>query len=60
MPRKPPEAQKPAEDWRRVLRVSRGKREVSTAVPATPPAWGYELEILDADGRERRTMRERR
>lgn len=39
MPVKPPEAAKPAEDWRRVFRVSRGYRERSTVVPARPPAW---------------------
>ena len=38
MPEKPPEGKKPAEDWRRVLRVSSGKRERSTVVPARAPA----------------------
>lgn len=38
MPEKPPEGKKPAEDWRRVFRVSRGKRERSTVVPARAPA----------------------
>lgn len=38
MPEKPPEGKKPAEDWSRVLRVSRGKRERSTVVPARAPA----------------------
>jgi len=38
MPRKPPEAKNPAEDCRRVLRVSSGKRERSTVVPARAPA----------------------
>lgn len=38
----PPDARKPCEDWRRVLSVSRGKRERSTVVPARAPerrAW---------------------
>lgn len=37
MPRKPPEEKKPVGDWRRVLRVSRGKRRRSTVVPARAP-----------------------
>lgn len=37
-PVKPPEAMKPEEDCRRVLSVSRGKRERSTVVPASAPA----------------------
>lgn len=38
-PRNPPEAAKPALDCMRVLRVSRGNRAVSTAVPAMAPAY---------------------
>lgn len=38
IPVKPPDARNPEEDWRRVLRVSRGKRERSTVVPARAPA----------------------
>lgn len=37
MPLKPPEAMNPEGDWSLVLRVSRGKRERSTVVPARPP-----------------------
>ncbi|KAG4220973.1 hypothetical protein PC116_g30549 [Phytophthora cactorum] len=38
MPRKPPDGKKPSRDWRRVFRVSRGKSDRSTVVPAMPPA----------------------
>ena len=39
IPVNPPEEEKEVGDWRRVLRVSRGKRDMSTVVPARPPAW---------------------
>lgn len=38
MPVNPPEARKPEEDCNRVFKVSRGKRERSTVVPARAPA----------------------
>lgn len=37
IPVKPPALKKPAEDWRRVFRVSRGKRVRSTVEPARAP-----------------------
>ncbi|MPC60089.1 hypothetical protein E2C01_054126 [Portunus trituberculatus] len=47
MPRKPPEALKPASLWSRVFRVSRGNRATSTAVPAIPPALNILSEGID-------------
>lgn len=38
-PLNPPAWTKPCEDWRRVLRVSIGKNNKSTDVPAAPPAY---------------------
>lgn len=49
IPEKPPDWKNPEDDCRRVLSVSRGKRERSTVVPARAPARRADWKVGDEE-----------